>query len=98
MSVIDDLRRVRAAALDEGAQQMRCMNHGNALSIYFADLEGNTVEVYLDTPWYVPQPHGDPLDLGKPDEEIWAETEAICRADPGFVPVATWQARFAGAA
>ncbi len=91
---IDDLRRVRAAALAAGATQMRGMNHGNALSIYFADLEDNTVEVYLDTPWYVPQPHGDPLDLERTDGEIWAETEAICRADPGFAPVAEWMARF----
>jgi catechol 2,3-dioxygenase len=95
VSVIDDLRRVRAAALAEGASKMRGMNHGNALSIYFADLEDNTVEVYLDTPWYVPQPHGDPLDLEKSDAEIWAGTEAICRADPGFMPVADWMARFA---
>lgn len=94
VSTIDALREVRAAALAEGATQMRNMNHGNALSIYFADLEENTVEVYLDTPWYVPQPHGDPLDLTQPDAEIWAETEAICRADPGFVPVDQWMAQF----
>jgi catechol 2,3-dioxygenase len=73
---------------------MRGMNHGNALSIYFEDLEGNTVEVHLDTPWYVPQPHGDPLDLEKPDAEIWAQTEAACRADPQFEPVQQWAARF----
>jgi len=95
VGAIDDLRRVRAAALAAGATQMRGMNHGNALSIYCLDPEGNTIEVYLDTPWYVPQPHGDPLDLEKPDAEIWAETEAACRADPGFQPVAAWAARFA---
>jgi catechol 2,3-dioxygenase len=95
VAAIDDLRRVRRLALGEGATQMRGMNHGNALSIYFQDPEGNTVEVYLDTPWYVPQPHGDPLDLEKPDAEIWAETEAACRADPGFAPVQDWAARFA---
>lgn len=94
VAAIDDLRRVKASALAEGATQMRGMNHGNALSIYFSDLEDNTVEVYLDTPWYVPQPHGDPLDLDKPDDALWAETEAICRADPGFMPVADWMARF----
>ena len=27
---------------------------------YFMDPEENLVEVYLDTPWYVAQPHGDP--------------------------------------
>ena len=94
VDAIDGLRRVRSAALAQGATQMRGMNHGNALSIYFSDIEGNTVEVYLDTPWYVPQPHGDPLDLEKPDAEIWAETEALCRADPAFEPAQQWAARF----
>jgi catechol-2,3-dioxygenase len=94
VGTLDDLRRVRAEALAGGASQMRGLNHGNALSIYFADPEGNTIEVYLDTPWYVPQPHGDPLDLEKPDEQIWAETEAACRADPAFLPVRQWADRF----
>lgn len=93
---IDDLRRIRADAVAGGATRMREMNHGNALSIYFDDPEGNTVEVYLDTPWYVPQPHGDPLDLEKPDAVIWAETEAACRADPAFEPAQDWAARFEG--
>ena len=48
----------------------------------------------LHTPWYVPQPHGAPLDLTLPDSEIWTQTEAICRADPGFQPLNEWQARF----
>lgn len=94
VDTIDDLRRVHAGALAAGATKMRTMNHGNALSIYFEDIEGNIVEVYLDTPWYIPQPHGDPLDLSKPDAQIWAETEAACRADPGFEPVQSWAARF----
>jgi catechol 2,3-dioxygenase len=94
VETLAELRRVRAAALAEGATQMRGMNHGNALSIYFKDLEDNTVEVYLDTPWYIPQPHGDALDLNKSDAEIWAETEAACRADPAFEPAAQWAARF----
>jgi catechol 2,3-dioxygenase len=91
---IDDLRRIQAAALDDGATHMRGMNHGNAMSIYFQDPEGNTVEVYLDTPWYIPQPHGDALDLTKTDAELWAETEANCRADPAFEMASTWAKRF----
>ena len=98
VGAIDDLRRIRQLALAEGATQMRGMNHGNALSIYFSDLEDNTVEVYLATPWYIPQPHGDPLDLAKTDAELWAETEAACRADPGFMPLDQWQQRFRRAA
>ena len=94
VGTLDQLRAVKAAALADGATEMRGMNHGNALSIYFADPEGNTVEVYLDTPWYVPQPHGDPLDLDLPDAEIWAQTEALCRADPAFRPVEEWAKSF----
>ena len=94
VQAIDDLRRVQAAALAACATQMRGMNHGNALSIYFHDIEANTVEVYLDTPWYVPQPHGDLLDLEESDDKIWAQTESVCRADPGFAPVQEWAERF----
>ena len=94
---IQALRDIRRKALDLGATNMRNLNHGNALSIYFSDLEGNTVEVYMDTPYYVPQPHGDPLDLNLSDEEIMRETERICRSDPGFMPLEEWQKRFQGA-
>lgn len=91
---IDHLREARARALRHGATKMRGLNHGNALSIYFMDPEENTVEVYLDTPWYVTQPHGDPLDLEHSDEAIWAETEKIVRADPTFQPMEDWSREF----
>ena len=91
---IDHLRVARRRALAHGASGMRGLNHGNALSIYFSDPEDNTVEVYLDTPWYVTQPHGNPLDLEQGDEAIWDQTERVCRADPTFMPVAEWGARF----
>lgn len=91
---LDALREARRRALAHGASRLRNLNHGNALSIYFQDVEDNTVEVYLDTPWYVAQPHGDPLDLDASDESIWADTERRVRADPSFLPMADWQARF----
>ncbi|MGE0315350.1 MAG: VOC family protein [Lautropia sp.] len=91
---IEHLRETRRRALANGATAMRGLNHGNALSIYFSDPEGNTVEAYLDTPWQVRQPHGDPLDLDRADAEIWAETERTCRADPTFEPASEWSARF----
>ena len=95
VDTLDELREARQRALAKGATKMRGLNHANAISIYCMDPEENTLEVYLDTPWYVPQPHGDPLDLTQPDAAIWAETEALCRADPGFVPVEQWMAQFA---
>jgi catechol 2,3-dioxygenase len=91
---IDDLRHISGAAPDLGATKLFTLNHGNALSLYFSDPEGNTVEVYFDTPFYVAQPHGDPLDLSKSDQEILAETEATCRADPSFMPIDKWRHQF----
>jgi catechol 2,3-dioxygenase len=86
-----DLRVVHSRALDNGATGMRVTSHGNAWSCYFKDPEGNTVEAYLDTPFHVPQPHGEPLDLSKSDDEIVRETEASCRADPGFMMMDQFQ-------
>lgn len=94
VKTIDDLRDAWKRAEAANATELRGLNHGNALSIYFLDVEQNTVEVYLDTPWYVEQPHGDPLDLNRPDDELWAETERIVRADPTFMTVEDWQQQF----
>lgn len=91
---IQSLRDIWQKAHDRGASNIRGLNHGNALSVYFEDPEGNTVEVYLDTPFYVAQPHSDPLDLALSDEAIMRQTEDICRADPTFMPLPEWQARF----
>lgn len=92
---IDDLRQVSIAAPALGATKLFTLNHGNALSVYFSDPEGSTVEVYFDTPFYVSQPHGDPLDLSKSDSELMAETEANCRQDPSFMTVEQWRRSFA---
>ena len=82
---LDDLRTIRARALANGATEMRATDHGNAWSIYFKDPEGSLVEVYLDTPFHVPQPHGDALDLDQSDEDIMRTTEMACRQDPAFM-------------
>jgi catechol 2,3-dioxygenase len=98
---LDDLRHMKARALQHGARDMRLINHGNAWSIYFKDIEGNTIEIYLDSPFHVPQPHFDPLDLSLNDAEIMRQTEEICRRDPGFMMRSDWvrsmDARLAGA-
>jgi catechol 2,3-dioxygenase len=89
---LDALRQVHARAIAAGVATPRCVSHGNAFSAYFPDPEGNTIEVYCDTPWYVPQPFGVPIDLSRADRELQAENEALCRATPGFLPRAEWQA------
>jgi catechol 2,3-dioxygenase len=91
---IQALREAKARAEKNGATDVRGLNHGNALSVYLRDPEGNTVEIYVDMPFYVSQPHGDPLDLSKDDETLMRETEEICRRDPTFMPLEQWQAQF----
>ena len=92
---IQSLRDIRERAVARGATRVVPLNHGNALSVYFADPEGNTIETYIDMPFYIAQPHGDPLDLSKDDATLMRETEAICRSDPTFMPIEDWQAGFA---
>jgi catechol 2,3-dioxygenase len=89
---IQYLRDIRKSATELGATKFLPLNHGNALSLYFADPEGNTVETYVDMPFYISQPHGDPLDLDQDDATILSQTEAICRNDPSFKMIDEWRA------
>jgi hypothetical protein len=43
----------------------------------------------------VAQPCREVLDLDEPDEDIFAASEAWCKAQPSFRPVAEFQADFA---
>ena len=63
--------------------------------MYFQDPEGNRIEMFCDTPWYVPQPLGFKIDLDKPADELFAETEAFCREKAGFMPIEEWRAEIA---
>jgi catechol 2,3-dioxygenase len=83
---LTELREVHRRALASGAREMRPVSHGNAWSIYFLDPEGNRLEAYMHTPFHVPQPHGEPLDLSLSDDDILRATEASCAKEPGFMP------------
>jgi catechol-2,3-dioxygenase len=84
-------RKVREA----GCTELRPVSHGNAWSIYFQDPEGNRIEMFCDTPWYVQQPCGFAIDLDKPEAEIVRSTEAYARTLPGFKPMEEWRAGIA---
>ncbi len=73
-------RKVREA----GCEGISPICHGNAWSVYFQDPEGNRIEMFCDTPWYVPQPLGFKIDLDKPEDELFRETEAYCRDREGL--------------
>lgn len=89
---LDQLKEMYRRAAAAGVRDIRQVSHGNALSFYMTDPEGNGIEIYIDTPWYVPQPHGVPIDLTRPNDEILATTEQHCRATPGFMPLDAWKA------
>ena len=55
----------------------RCVSHGNTVSIYAQDPDGNSVEVYWPNGVDVPQPFGKPMDLSKSETEIMAQLEQI---------------------
>lgn len=82
-------RRLRAARTAD----LVAVTHGNAISIYFRDPEGNRLEVFFDTPWYCTQPVREPVDLEQEDAALLAQSEAIARARPDFVPRAQWVER-----
>lgn len=69
--------------------------HGNALSVYVKDPEGNRLELFVDTPWYVSQPLRVPFDFSLNDEQLWAWSETYARSLPGFEPRAQWEQRMA---
>ncbi len=91
LGTLDDLRAAHALLKEAGATEIKPINHGISWSVYAEDPEGNRVELFVDTPWYVPQPLRDPLDLDRPDDVIYRESEAAMVVDPGYKPMAQWQ-------
>ena len=89
---LDTLRELQRGLKTEHANELGPVSHGNALSVYLHDPEGNRVELLIDTPWYVPQPCRIPVDLALPDDELWATLERQARALPGFKSRAAWMA------
>ena len=68
--------------------------HGVSFSLYFRDPEGNRLEFFADTDWYVAQPCLQPLDLTLPPAQIYAEKKAYAESQPSFQPIDAWQADF----
>ena len=84
-----ELRRIHARLVEEAAPGLNPTNHGGSWSVYFADPEGNRIELFVQTPWYIP-PVSIPLDLGLSDEEIYRVTEEMVEATPGHMARSQW--------
>ena len=91
---VPDLATLRAAhrrvQADPDVSELVSATHGNAISIYFRDPEGNRLEVFLDTPWYCEQPLRELIDLEQSDEAVMAAAEKLARSRPRFRPREQW--------
>ena len=91
MAEFAGLREMHRRLQAEGVEELAPVSHGNALSVYFRDPEGNRIELFVDTPWYVKQPLRVPMDMSLSDAELWAWAEAQARKLPGFKPAEQWR-------
>ena len=84
------IARVKAdARVSDGAP----VTHGNAISVYFKDPEGNGIEVFCDSPWHVQQPQAKGWDPAMSDADVLEDVEAKFKDEPEFSPIAEYQAR-----
>jgi catechol 2,3-dioxygenase len=93
---VEDLQGIWRRIKDRpDVSDLRPMDHGNAWSLYFRDPEGNRLEVFCDTDWYIEQPCLEDLDLSLPAAQIRAKSDAFCRKAPGFKSIEEYQAELA---
>ena len=95
MAEFAGLREMHRRLVEEKVKELHPVSHGNALSVYFHDPEGNRVELFVDTPWYVVQPLRIPMDMSLSDKELWRWAENNARGLPGYQPVEDWSADLA---
>ena len=82
---------------DDRVKGIAPLSHGNAISVYFSDPEGNGIEVFCDTPWHVQQPQVRAWDPSKSDDEVLAAVEADFRDENEFMPMDQYRAERAKA-
>lgn len=96
LSDLDELRAVLVRLRAAGREPTRIVDHGASWSLYVLDPEQNMLEFYVVSPWYIPQPFAEPLDLSLSDDEIRQATYERCRSTPGYKSMADWSAAMAG--
>jgi len=85
---LDDVKAMDARLEEDGRVDKRLpMTHGNTWSIYFADPEGNGIEVFCDSPWHVQQPQAEIWDRNASNDEIIEETRRKFENEPEFGPI-----------
>ena len=73
---------------------MQSMNHGGSWSLYVPDPEGNTIELFVKTDWYVPPHATTGLDLNQSEKLIRQQTALMAKQTPGSKTWAVWRQEF----
>ena len=75
MEDLSTLKQFYHRLKEEGVRFRSIVSHGIALAIYCYDPDDNVVEIYAKTPYKIPQPLSEPVDLELSDEELLAIAE-----------------------
>ena len=94
MSAIADLRVIRDVLVAERVKELRLVDHGVAWSVYCHDPEGNRLEFFVDSPFYVQQPMIQDLNLDQSENDVIESTRKRFADDPTFCTLAEWRSRF----
>lgn len=89
---LKDLRNFHSRLMTDTDREVATVTHGTTWSLYFHDPDGNRLEIFADTPWYVDQPTRLPIDLDVTDSDLLLASEQLLASLPGFTSQAKWQA------
>ena len=95
LASLQQLRRMFDRLGAESDRKIDTVTHGVCWALYTTDPEGNSLEFFADTPWYIELPFLRPIDFSKSDDVLFSETEEMCRAAPGFRAHADFNAELA---
>jgi catechol-2,3-dioxygenase len=76
---LEEIRQFYSAFKKEGVPISSIVTHGNTVSIYFLDPEGNRLEVYFSLSIHWPQPFMEPIDIEQDDEGILRQVQEIIK-------------------
>ncbi len=92
---LDGLRQMRDVLVKAQVKELKPVDHCVAWSIYCHDPEGNRLEFFVDTPFYVKQPIIQELNLDQSNEDVIETTRSRFSIDPSFCTLGEWRERFA---
>jgi len=78
-ATLKDVKDFYRVFVDNNVPINRCVSHGNTVSIYAQDPDGNSVEVYWPSGVDVPQPFGKTMDLNRSESEIRDQLNEILK-------------------